>query len=89
MLGVHGPGELDPRPNIDRLPPEWFISLGWVADDKAFVALAGSSCECLRLCGGYGVLVEYRYYNEERIAHKRAQAERNAIPSSPEEVHTE
>ena len=39
MLGVHGPGELDPRPNIDRLPPEWFISLEWVADDKAFVAI--------------------------------------------------
>ena len=90
-------------------PPEWFIGLGWASEDKAFVALAGASCECLRLCGGIGVLADYRAYNEERIAQQRAQAERDAeaerdyqsnlaeeeyltahaVPSSPEEIHTD
>ena len=54
----------------------WFIGLGWASEDKAFVAFAGASRECLCLCGGIGVLADYRAYNEERIAQQRAQAKR-------------
>ena len=77
MLGIHGAWDLVIPPNIDTLPPTAFITLGWVSEDRDFVALATVSRDTLRLSGGLAALSEYREYNEERIAQRRAQEERD------------
>ena len=76
MLGIHGAWDLVIPPNIDTLPPTAFITLGWVSEDRDFVALATVSRATLRLSGGLAALSEYREYYQ-RIAQRRAQEERD------------
>ena len=69
MLGIHGAWDL--------VIPLTSTRLGWVSEDRDFVALATVSRDTLRLSGGLAALSEYREYNEERIAQRRAQEERD------------